>query len=172
MYKSENRPQELHYLGGKHSLIKRSESAKSCACALVFQPCLFPVSCFQLRIHTGQRWHIRVTLYAFYINAHSKLSNQRIGNLARIWSSVHFKMASQRGKMFRSKLPSEPHNVDSTDSEESEELDSTVSTLSVDEDGPNETQPETATIRVKWQGEKTADWLLIRWLGACSNAFR
>ena len=108
------------------------------------------VSCFQLRIHTGQRWHIRVTLYAFYINAHSKLSNQRIGNLARIWSSVHFKMASQRGKMFRSKLPSEPHNVvDSTDSEESEELDSTVSTLSVDEDGPNETQPETMPVSLK-----------------------
>ena len=59
-------------------------------------------------------------------------------------------MASQRGKMFRSKLPSEPHNVvDSTDSEESEELDSTVSTLSVDEGGPNETQPETMPVSLK-----------------------
>ena len=56
-------------------------------------------------------------------------------------------MACQRGKMFRSKLPSEPHNV--VDSTDSEELDSTVSTLSVDEDGPNETQPETMPVSLK-----------------------
>ena len=58
--------------------------------------------------------------------------------------SVHFNMASQLGRSFRSKLPSERRSRD-----ESCDLDSSVSTLSVDEESPVETQSEALPVSLK-----------------------
>jgi len=53
-------------------------------------------------------------------------------------------MASQLGRLFRSKLPSERRSRD-----ESCDLDSSVSTLSVDEESPTETQSEALPVSLK-----------------------
>ena len=88
-----------------------------------------------------------MTQHAHYISAQSRISNQAIKkwhDSGVIMGSVHFNMASQLRKLFRSKLPSERRS-----SEESCDLDSSGTILSVDEQSPVETQSEALPVSLK-----------------------